>query len=112
MDEKKLEALKTLMEKIHETMRISKEKQALIEEKEKKLYEETRIMMVEKGKAELEELKKEKKEPSSAEALCQSHQCIHYILFWSQNRKKTLLSIVQTDLKSTKSKLEIPMAMN
>ena len=62
MDEKKLEALKTLMEKIHETMRISKEKQALIEEKEKKLYEETRIMMVEKGKAELEDLKKDKKE--------------------------------------------------
>ena len=62
MDKEKLEKLETLMEKIRETMRISKEKQALIDNKEKELYEETRIMMVEKGKAELEELKKEKKE--------------------------------------------------
>ena len=62
MNKEKMNEMQSLMKKIHEAMRISKEKQVKIEDNEKKLYEETRIMMVEKGKEELEKLKKEKEE--------------------------------------------------
>ena len=56
------ENLKDLMEKIDEAMRITREKQTKIDEKQQELREETRIIVVEEGKVELEGLKQEKAE--------------------------------------------------
>ena len=62
MDEKKLEEMKETMDKIQESMYLTLEKRDKIAEKEVALREETRIVMVEEGKEEIENLKADKKE--------------------------------------------------
>ena len=63
MEEKeKFADIKESMEKIQEAMWISNEKKANIEEKEEKLHEETKIVVVEEQKEEIAKLKKEQVE--------------------------------------------------
>ena len=64
MEENKLreENLTELMTKIEEAMNMTRDKQADIDEKQKALREETRIIVVEEGKVEIEDLKKAKAE--------------------------------------------------
>ncbi len=64
MEENKgdFQKLEEYMNKIKESMKLSNSKKAEIEQLNKKLYEETRIMMVDQEKAELENKKSEKKE--------------------------------------------------
>ena len=58
----KYEGLKEYMKKIQESMKLSDSKQNEIDELTKKLYEETRIMMVEKEKEEIKTKEAEKTE--------------------------------------------------
>ena len=61
-ENKKLEDLSELMQKINESMKITRDKKTQLEQKEVNLYSETSPMMVEKGKEDIENLKKEKSE--------------------------------------------------
>ena len=64
MEENKLsyEELSKLMDKISDAMKLSDKKQKAMDSKEEKLHKQTKVMLVEEGKQELENLKKEKEE--------------------------------------------------
>ena len=62
MEKMSYEEILDLMGKIYEAMDISRNKQVQIDDKDNKLHEETRILMVEEGKKEIESLKQQKEE--------------------------------------------------
>ena len=62
MEKMSYEEILDLMGKIYEAMDISRNKQVQIDDKDNKLHEETRVLMVEEGKKEIESLKQQKEE--------------------------------------------------
>ena len=64
MEENKLnyDEITELMGKISESMKLSRKKQSDIDKKNEKLYKQTKILVVEDGKEEIEKLKQDKEE--------------------------------------------------
>lgn len=107
MENMNMDDLKDLMGKIEEAMKASYQQQNNIDAKTDELYQETRIMMVEKGKEELETLKQNKKEydEMTVNALKDTKKAILTIKKESEDKYQEMLLSTMQKRKDIENKL-------